>query len=307
MAGGFGEHGIAYLEACIAALPSSASLLLAQLGTALADLCYAHGRNTRAVMLANEAVRSARGAGNGPVLAEALRSYAGGCIDNDIAAADAALTEAEAIPGVSPILATNLLIWRSRLSMSTGDLDTAARTFVRLRDQFRSLGSRRNEVMSISDLAKVEFLRQQYRDAGDLWREAIAIIRGENQPAVLCVLLCSLGSTLALCGDVEAATGAAIESLAIGARAGPEHAAPAIELCAYIAALQGDVERAAPLAGYATACFARIGSVRDHVDATIHNRLTALMNEHLAPDILARLTAEGATLSAEAAVARARE
>jgi predicted ATPase/class 3 adenylate cyclase len=308
MSGGFGAEGIARLEAFIAALPSSASLLLAQLGTALAELCGVYGRQPRAEMVVIEAVRSARETGDGPVLAAALRAYANIWYQKgDVATADVALTEAEAITGVPALLAVNLLLLRSRLNMSTGDLDTAARNFVRLRDQFRSLGSRRNEANSISDLARVEFYREQYLQSADLWREAVAMIRGENEPSLLCVWLFCLGSTLALRGDVEAATGAAIESLAIGARAGPEHAAPAIELCAYIVAEQGDVERSARLAGYAAACLARIGSVRAYVDATIHDRLTALLAEHLASDILARLTAEGAALTPEAAVALACE
>jgi predicted ATPase/class 3 adenylate cyclase len=308
MAGGFGEHGIAYLQACIAALPSSASLLLAQLGTALADLCGVYGRFRLAAMAANKAVRSARAAGNGPILAAALKADASVWIVNgDIAAADAALTEAEAIADVSPILATNLLMWRARLSMSTGDLDTAARSFARLRDQFRSLGSRRNEALCISDLATVEFYREQYLQAADLWREAIAMIRGENQIDQLCVWLLCMGSTLALGGDLQAATLAAIESWVIGARHGPEHAAPAIELRAYICALQGDLERSARLAGYGATCFPRVEIVRDKVPTMIYNRLTALMEDHLAPDILARLTAEGAALTPEAAMALARE
>jgi predicted ATPase len=307
MAGGFGDEGIARLEAFIAVLPSSASRLLAQLGTVLSELCVMFGRQPRAEMVVIEAVRSARETGDGPVLAAALKAYANIWYQKgDVATADVALTEAEAITGVPALLAVNLLILRSRLNMSTGDLDTAARNFVRLRDQFRSLGSRRNEANAISDLARVEFHREQYLQSADLWREAVAMIRGENEPALLFVWLVCLGSTLALRGDLQAATTAAIESCLIGARQTPEHAALAIELCAYIVAEQGDVERSARLAGYAASCFARIGYVRERVPGTIHHRLTALLEEHLAPDILARLTAEGAALTPEAAMAFAR-
>jgi tetratricopeptide (TPR) repeat protein len=307
MAGGFGDEGMARLEAFIAVLPSSASRLLAQLGTVLSLLRAMFGRLPRAEMVVIEAVRSARETGDGPVLAAALQAYANiWYLKGDVATADVALTEAEAITGVPALLAVNLLILRSRLNMSTGDLDTAARNFVRLRDQFRSLGSSRNEALSISNLAEIEFRREQYLQSADLWREAVAMIRGENQPSLLFDWLASLGSTLALRGDLQAATTAAIESLAIGARQTPEHAALAIELCAHIVAEQGDVERSARLAGYAASCFARIGYVREHVASTIHHQLTTLLAEHLAPDILARLTAEGAALTPEAAMALAR-
>jgi len=307
-AGGLGERGIAYLEAFISALPSSASLLFAQLGTTLSELRSNYGRVPQAAMAANEAVRSAREAGNGPVLAAALKSYVIiRMFNGDVAAAEAALTEAEAIAGVSPILATDLMRVRALLSMSTGDLDAAARSLAGIRDHFRSLGSRRNEALSISNLAEVEFARKHYLQSADLWREAIAMIRSENQEHLLCLWLLGLGSTLALGGDLQAATLAAIESWVIGARHGQEHAAPAIELHAYICALQGDLERSARLAGYAATCFPRVEIARDKVPAMIFNRLTELMEDRLAPDSLARLTAEGAALTPEAAMALARE
>jgi predicted ATPase/class 3 adenylate cyclase len=302
MAGGLGDEGIAHLESCIAALPPSASLQLAKLGIALTDLCNNYGRSTRAGTAGIGAVDSARAAGDGPVLAAALKSYADVLyLRGDVAGADAALTEAEPIAGLTANLKANLLAGRARLSRSTGDFDTAARSFAQLRDQFEALGNRRNVAVSIAELGEVEFRRGQFQRAADLWREAVAKIRSENQPALLCAWLYCLGSTLALSGDLQAATAAALEALGVGARYGAEHAAPAIELRAYIVAVQGDVERSARLTGYVAACYARIDYVRDYVMETIRDRTKAVMEQHLAPDVVSRLIADGAALTPEAA------
>jgi non-specific serine/threonine protein kinase len=228
-------------------------------------------------------------------------------IHGDFAAADAMLTEAETITGVSALIQTNLLIGRGNLSMDTGDLDTASRLFLRLRDQFRSRGRLRNVALSQIALAEIAFLREQYRHAADLWREAVVLVRHENDPGMLLNSLVGLGSVLAVCGDLEAASAATIDALTIGAPQGFEYTAAPIELRAYIVAVQGDVERSARLAGYADACFTRIGYVRTAMEKAIYDRLVPLMQQRLAPDVLARLTAEGAALTTDAAIALARE
>jgi predicted ATPase len=306
--GGLSGEGIARLEACIAALPSTASLVSAKLRTALFGLYIHRGHEQKAREAGEALVHGARAAGNGPVLAEALRHVANMCIiHGDFAAADAMLTEAETITGVSALIQTNLLIGRGNLSMDTGDLDTASRLFLRLRDQFRSRGRLRNVALSQIALAEIAFLREQYRHAADLWREAVVLVRHENDPGMLLNSLVGLGSVLAVCGDLEAASAATIDALTIGAPQGFEYTAAPIELRAYIVAVQGDVERSARLAGYADACFTRIGYVRTAMEKAIYDRLVPLMQQRLAPDVLARLTAEGAALTTDAAIALARE
>jgi tetratricopeptide (TPR) repeat protein len=308
MTGGLIPEGTARLEACIAALPSTASTLLAQLGAALCDLYLVIGRYVQAGEAADAAVRSARAAGNGPVLANALRGLARWRnLRGDFAAATALLTEAESITGLPAIIQSNLLMLRGQLSMEIGDLDVATRSFARTRDQFRSLGFLRNVAVSQSFMAEVEFRRERYHHAADLWRYAAALFRSENDPVALSGMLEGVGQALAACGDLEAARIAAIESLAVATPQGFEHVAPPIELLAYIAGVQGDVERSARLAGYAAACFTDMGYVRGYVSRAMHDRLTSLMQAHLAPDVLERLTADGAALTPEAAIALARD
>ncbi len=118
-----------------------------------------------------------------------------------------------------------------------------------------------------------------------------------------------LGSGLVCCGDVAAASDAALEAIAIWARREPDHVdvALAIELRAYIAATQGDGVCAARLAAYADASFTRLGYTRGYVTQAIRDRLTPLLHGLLGPADLAFLTAEGAALSPDAAIALARE
>jgi len=244
------------------------------------------------------------------VLAHVLRYYASTrYYRRDFAAAEAALREAEAIADVSSATRLQLLELRAQLSMDTGDLDAAARSFARLRDHDRSLGNRRNEAISATGLAEVEFRRERYERAADLWREAAAVMRGENEPATLTEWLVRLGSTLGMSGDLEAATAAALEALVVLARQEPEHVyvTQAIELLAYIAAMQSDVERSARLAGYTDPGLARLGAQREYVPQTIRERLMARLETQLTPDALARLTADGAALTPEAAIVLARK
>ena len=102
---------------------------------------------------------------------------------------------------------------------------------------------------------------------------------------------------------------AAREAIGIFAASEPDHAhvAIAIEHLALVLALRGDLARAATLEGYADAAFERLGFPREFTEATTHDRLTALLHEGLAPDELARLSAEGAALTPEAAIALALE
>jgi hypothetical protein len=83
------------------------------------------------------------------------------------------------------------------------------------------------------------------------------------------------------------------------------HIACGIEHLALVFALRGDLARAATLEGYADGAFARHGFPREFTEWTTHDRLAALIREEFAPDDLARLTAEGAALSPDAAIAEA--
>jgi hypothetical protein len=85
------------------------------------------------------------------------------------------------------------------------------------------------------------------------------------------------------------------------------YVAIAIEHLALVAAVHGDLSRAAALEGYADAVLARRGFEREFTETTTYDRLTAPLREGPSSNELAGLTAEGAALTPEAAIALALE
>jgi hypothetical protein len=94
------------------------------------------------------------------------------------------------------------------------------------------------------------------------------------------------------------------KSLVVADTAG-DHVAVSIEHLALVFAVRGDHAGAATLEGYADAALQLSGYPREFTETTTCDRLTALLRETLAPDELARLLAEGAALTPEAAIALA--
>ena len=297
-------------EAYLAALPADQSRLRAQLLSALSYLLDGSGQRVRGFAVAKEAVDQARASGDGSSLARALSQYANMAtfflrrFDD----AESALVEAEAIPGTSADLRIRLLDARARLSQFRGDLDTAVRMFEQARTVHRSLGNTGAELLEALNLAEIEHRRGQTQRAIAIVRETLTEARAGTDKMRL-VLLNNFAGYLAAADDLSGAVAAAREAIGIVAAHEPDHAhvAIAIENLALVVALRGDRARAATLEGYADAAFGRHGFEREFTETTTHDRLTAILREGLKPDELARLTAEGAALTPEAAIALALE
>ncbi len=303
---GIDAEGIGHCEAFLAVLPADHSGLRARLLTTLSHLLGESGRKVRALEVATQAVEQARASGDGSSLAAALCRYAQQATFfrrfND---AESALTQAEAIPETSTNLRLLLLETRAVVSHIRGDLETAARTWEQLRDELRTLGNARGELAGVFNLAEVEHARGQTQRAVAIVRETLPVVRAGDDKGALALLLVNLAGYLAATGDLANAVAAARESIGIHAEREPDHVrvAMAIEHLALAVALRGDRARAALLEGYADAAFARHGFAREFTEMTTHDRLAALLRESLAADELTRLTAEGAALRPEAAIA----
>ncbi|HLY02154.1 MAG TPA: adenylate/guanylate cyclase domain-containing protein [Candidatus Cybelea sp.] len=312
---GLDAEGMARCEAYLAALPADQSRLRARLSTALSGLFSQSLHQLRAFELATQAVEHARASGDDSSLALALNRYAFTATlldrldDAEEALAEKALTQAEAIPAISPFLRVELLITRALLSQTRGDLETAAHVHEELRKESRSLGNPRGEQIAAINLAVVEHRRGQTQRAIAISREVLPPVRSGADKNLFGILLNNLAEYLAAAGDLPGVAAAAREALGIRAAREPDHVgvAIAIEHLALVFALRGDVVRAATLEGYANPAFARHGFPRELTEATTHDRLTALLPERLSPDELARLSAEGAALTPEAAIALALE
>jgi predicted ATPase/class 3 adenylate cyclase len=308
---GLEAEGIAWCERYLAALPRDKSRLLARLSIALSYLLGASGRMVRALEASTAAVTFGRESGNPATLASALTTYAfdatfAGRLDE----AEAALAEAEVTLEASASVQMRLYLLDSRafLSQRRGDFETAARNLEKLREEHRSLGYAHGEVTVANNLAELEHARGRTQRAIAIVHETLPMARSATSNLVA-GLLGNLAGFLAAVDDLGGAAAAAREAIGLNASREPDHAhvAIALEHLALVFALRGDLARAATLEGYAGTAFARHGFQRELAERTTHDRLTALLQQGLAPDELARLTAEGATLAPEAAIALALE
>ncbi len=307
---GLEAEGLARCEAYLAALPADQLRLRARLSSVLAFLLSDCGHRARAFELATQAVELAQASGDASLLATALREYSNTATYlHRLDDAERALTQAEAIPGISANIRRGLLENRAHLSLLGDDLGTAARIWEQLRKEYRSLGDTRSEHVVAFNLAEIEHSRGQTQRAIALVRETLATVRVGADMALLANLLYNLAGYLVAVYDLPGAVAAARESIEIRGAREPDHpyVAVAIEHLALALAQRRERARAATLQGYADAVLRRHGFEREFGEKTTHDRLTALLRDELAPNELARLSAEGAALTPEAAIAFALE
>ncbi len=307
---GLDAEGMARCERYIAALPAGESQLLARLLGDLAFLLNECGQKIRALEVATEAVAHARRNGDPQTLAWALRHYANASTRlSRLEEADASLDEAEAFRGMSASLRLALLYVRALASTSRGDLDAAARMNEQLRKTHRALGNALAESVATGNLAEVEHARGQTRRAIVMFEDMLPALRTGRNRAGLTTALNNVAGYRVAIGDLSGAASAAREAIEVQASAGPDnvYAAIAAEHLALVAALRGDLSQAAILEGYAGDALQRHGFEREFTETTTYNRLITLLRETFQPDELARLLAEGAALTPEAAIERALE
>jgi tetratricopeptide (TPR) repeat protein len=307
---GLDAEGMARCEAYLALLPADQSRLRARLSSVLSFLLGESGKRVRAFELATQAIEHARASGDASSLAPALRQYANAAISvYRFDEGEQALVQAEAIPSPSANFRTRLLGTRANLSQFRGDHATAARMYEQLRKEHRSLGNSHGEQVATLNIAEAEHALGQTQRAIAIVRQMLPTIRSGADTATLGILLVNLAGYRLAVDDLPGAVAAAREAIGIRAAREPDHAHVAIpiEHLALVFALRGDLARAATLEGYAGAALARHGFERTFTETTTQDRLTQLLRDGLAPDELARLSAEGAALAPEAAIALALE
>jgi predicted ATPase/class 3 adenylate cyclase len=307
---GLEAEALTRCEAYFAAIPEDESQLRTWLSIILACFLQSSGNTVRSFELATLAVERARASGDASSLTYALCTYANNLADlGRFDDAESALVEAEAVPGNLAALRIILLGNRADVSFARGDLETAARMFEQLRKEHHSLGNAHVEQRVSGALAQIEHARGQTQRAITILRETLPAIRAGASKALLTTVLQNLAGYLVAMDDLSGAAAAAREAIGIRAAREPDHTdvAIAIEHLALAVALRGNARCAARLEGYADAALAKYGCVREFTETKTYDRLTAFLREELAPDELARLTAEGAVLTPEAAIALALE
>jgi predicted ATPase/class 3 adenylate cyclase len=301
------SEGIVRNEAFITALPPDEVLLLAKLSATLASLQLDHKNVSRALVVARDACAFARTSGDAPTLAVALTWYARVSIyQRDFADAERALIEAAAIPSPSAVLRGNLMECRARLSLWTGDGDTAARAYEERIADCRALGNLRDAHVNIGNLAFVEHMRGNFARAIALLRELLTALNGGDDPELRAQVLANLSGGLIEIDDLPGAKEAAREALLLLARK-PDQMLVAGLLAdlAFIDGDEGRFARAARLAGYADSAFVKAAYRRTDRDQKKCEELMESLKASLGLQDYARLVAEGSALAPEAAVALA--
>jgi predicted ATPase len=303
---GLDGEGISRNEVYLANLADGDSLLKARLSVVLSSMLSYVGQDIYGFEVASRAVEHARSSDDAATLARALLEYAVGLARRGMLhEADAALTEAEAVPAVSPNLHLLLLNRRAYLSQLAGDLAKAASAHELLREELRSLGETRGERYTTLNLAEIEHARGQTANAICVARENLSAARAGNEKLLIARQLTNLAGYLLATDEVIEGSAAAREVIVELFEREPEHlfVTNAIEHLALAYALSGDANKAAVLEGYVASAYARSGFTREFTEQTTYARLTALLCRQLTPQELERLQAEGARLSSGASVA----
>jgi predicted ATPase/class 3 adenylate cyclase len=192
-------------------------------------------------------------------------------------------------------------------SMNRDD-STAQVNFQRALDLFRSAGSDRGTLLALGNLCDVRWLSGDLDGAIADMSETVARVRQSPTAArnALGNPLGNLAGALTERGDLAGALAAAREALPIVREDGS--AWYYLDHMALRLALSGKFEDAARVEGYTDGVFRTQGmDTRQPNEDRLRKRLLAILHEKLAPDDLARLLAEGATLSGEEACRLAME
>jgi tetratricopeptide (TPR) repeat protein len=256
--------------------------------------------------MVEEAVALARASGDSPVLARALIAHGRiATFAHRFDVAEAALSEAEAIPGTSGLVRSMALESRGFLSQYRGDLDGAAAAFGELAKQLS--GNERMRRAYVLNLGEIEHARGNTGHAIELLRDVLPGARAENDPNALARYLANYSAYLVAEDHVAAASEAVREVIRDIAPSDPESPfiAGSVEHLALAIALSGDERRAARLGGYAGAAMQKLGFMRGFTETTTHDRLHSLLRERLGADEAERFLAEGAALTPEQAIAEA--
>ncbi len=305
---GLQREGRERLEAFIGALSGGEPGLLSRLWCALASLADEEGMSARGYAAAGEAVALARASDDAAILAHALEVYARRAVFvKRLDDAAAALAEAEAVPGASPFLRRGLLTTRAFLSGPLGDAEAAARAWEQLRDESRALGNAVFERWATLQICEVEHERGNTLRAIALADDVLESARVSADRTFLFTFLALLASYFVAVDDMAAAAHAAREAIRHLAPYDPHsrYVAVAMEPLAVALASGNELGRAARLAGYSDVVLGPLEDAFDYTELTTHRRLTTLLRESAAADDLLAWRAEGASLTAETAIALA--
>lgn len=254
--------------------------------------------------LALRAVEVARRAGDCDEVARTL-GYLGATYGHQGRFDDAeqAFAQAYAAPEQLSRLATNavLRMWAAS-SLQRGDVAVARRRFSEVARLERP-GSEAH-ASALLNLGELEFAAGNVDAARTAAREAKATYAGIGSVYIV-LLLSNLAAYAMAVDDLEEARVHLREALQLQPKSGRGWLASVIEAHALLAALSGDYERAALLAGFSENVYRARGEVRQHTERTGYKRLMKRLTEVYSAEEIASRMDTGGRLSEKEALALA--
>ena len=305
---GLEGEGLARNESFMRELDGREARLVVEVQTNVARFAGNLRRSLLSFEIANQAVEQARATGDLSMLSEALLVFSMAALRvNRPADAEAALSQVEANPQLTAQQRLHLQLHRALLDDSSEQPARAAPRFEALVKAHRALGNTA-ELRNTLNFAEVLHHLGETRRAIATVREALPRFRAGRSRETLTGVLQNFAGYLLQTDEVPEARAIAREAIRVAASYDRESdVAMSVEHLALALALHGDVSRAAELEGFADNAMRDVGFRREFTETTTYDRLMSLLREKLAPDDLARLLADGAALSREAAVALALE
>jgi predicted ATPase/transcriptional regulator with XRE-family HTH domain len=299
------REGAVRLERFIALTPAAERRLISRLWTAFARTVTQNGLAARAAT--SIAVGLAREAGDPDTLAHALTMHADALARPGAPRLDdalAVLAEAESLVPVGNLwLRLRIRRVRANAMHYLGELDDAAQAYGTLRETHLQLRNADEANRLALILAELEHERNQTEKAAALVQEVLPAFRAGRNRSMHSSALADLCGYLIALDRLSEARLILQEALATISEGGNEDVPEAIVHAALIVALNGDIRRAAQLAGYTDIIFRRADYFPWSAEESTRARLEALLHEQLAPDELRALRATGAALSVKGAIA----
>jgi predicted ATPase/transcriptional regulator with XRE-family HTH domain len=259
---------------------------------------------------AERAVRAYRELGDRRSLAMALMTLAG-----SLRADPGWLERAEATAGEALAIAQSTCFFRivplllaalADTKRIRGKLGEARALLEQALAMAREEGNLLGLSTALSRLAEVEFAAGDFAAARRYGGEATEVDGRRGVANAVSADRCDLAAYALADDDLDAACEEARAVLAMSDRVDqPVHVAIAAQHLGVVAALRGDVERAARLLGYADATFRRLAYTRQPTEQLGETRARAVLAERLGEDAALALAAEGAAFGRDDAIAAA--
>ena len=192
------------------------------------------------------------------------------------------------------------------IALAEGDLDRAEEIYREASAAFAAQGRRMREAAALGNLAAIAAERGDWETAGAEGRRVIAIQREVADDQGLCISLHNLARVELARERFDDTRAFATESIRIASDLGySEVIAYSLGTIAELLLAQAEEERAARLLGRGDVLFAETGAMRYGEEAAAWERTLAALEERLGEARLRELTAAGAALTTEEAIAEA--